>query len=406
LANCYNEQDYHDQNNHVLHYHPWCDFPRGYLSTQDNAELKLANLDPIAKTVDVLIRNPSVRVLGYEFNMGGLTIQSVQNLAPNLVGEISMNSSLGGTKVIGLSYIDSSLVKSAAFQPLCRITYLSLTGGSVCIASIDDIVNEDANNVITAVVDGCLAVPNTVSISPKVWLDGAYEGQAGLMRDDLRIASLIPASEPYTALGFTHAAGGGNEQVNPAVFATTGNDAIVDWVLIELRDVAQPYGILATRSALLQRDGDIVAVDGISPVQLQLAPGNYHVAILHRNHFGIMTASPVALGSASVIVDLRSSATGTWGTDARKDVGGTMAMWAGNTRIDRTMKYTGLNNDRDPILVVIGGVIPTGTVVGYYQEDTNLSGLVKYTGLANDRDLILQNIGGVIPTNSLTEQLP
>jgi hypothetical protein len=157
---------------------------------------------------------------------------------------------------------------------------------------------------------------------------------------------------------------------------------------------------------LLQRDGDIVAVDGISPVQLQLAPGNYHVAILHRNHFGIMTASPVALGSASVIVDLRSSATGTWGTDARKDVGGTMAMWAGNTRIDRTMKYTGLNNDRDPILVVIGGVIPTGTVVGYYQEDTNLSGLVKYTGLANDRDLILQNIGGVIPTNSLTEQLP
>jgi hypothetical protein len=297
-------------------------------------------------------------------------------------------------------------VKSAAFQPLCRITYLSLTGGSVCIASIDDIVNEDANNVITSIVDGCLAVPNTVSISPKVWLDGAYDDQSGLMRDDLRVASLIPTTEPYTAFGFTHAGGGGNEQVAPTVFNVTGNDAIVDWVLVELRDVVPPYGILATRSALLQRDGDIVAIDGTSPVQLQLAPGNYHVAIRHRNHFGIMTAASVGLGSASTDVDFRSPATSTWGTAACKDIGGVMAMWAGNTLADRSLKYTGINNDRDPILVVIGGVIPTGTVTGYYQEDSNLSGLVKYTGVANDRDLILQNIGGVIPTNSLSEQLP
>ncbi|MEZ4740124.1 MAG: lysyl oxidase family protein [Flavobacteriales bacterium] len=406
LANCYNQQDYHDQNNHVLHYHPWCDFPRGYLSTTDNVELSLANLDPVAKTVDVLIRNPARRVLGYEFNMGGLTIQSVQNLAPNLVGEISMNSTLGGTKVIGMSYIDSSLVKSAVFQPLCRITYLSLTGGSVCIASIDDIVNEEANNMMTSIVGGCLAVPNTVSISPKVWLDGAYDPVTGLMRDDLRAASLIPTTEPYSALGFTQAGGGGGEQVNASVFATTGNDAIVDWVLVELRDVAAPHGILATRSALLQRDGDIVAIDGTSPVQLQLAPGNYHVAIRHRNHFGVMTGTPVGLGSASTVVDLRSSGTSTWGTGARKDMSGAMVMWAGNSNADRSLKYTGGANDRDPILVVIGGVIPTGTVAGYYLEDTNLSGLVKYTGVANDRDLILQNIGGVIPTNSLSEQIP
>ena len=85
---------------------------------------------------------------------------------------------------------------------------------------------------------------------------------------------------------------------------------------------------------------------------------------------------------------------------------GAMVMWAGNSNADRSLKYTGGANDRDPILVVIGGVIPTGTVAGYYLEDTNLSGLVKYTGVANDRDLILQNIGGVIPTNSLSEQIP
>jgi hypothetical protein len=56
--------------------------------------------------------------------------------------------------------------------------------------------------------------------------------------------------------------------------------------------------------------------------------------------------------------------------------------------------------------VVIGGVVPTNVVTGYYLEDVNLSGEVKYTGSDNDRDLILQNIGGVIATNSQIQQLP
>lgn len=41
--------------------------------------------------------------------------------------------------------------------------------------------------------------------------------------------------------------------------------------------------------------------------------------------------------------------------------------------------YVGNGNDRDPILVVIGGSVPTAVVNGYYLEDTNLSGQVKYT---------------------------
>ena len=61
---------------------------------------------------------------------------------------------------------------------------------------------------------------------------------------------------------------------------------------------------------------------------------------------------------------------------------------------------------RDPILVAIGGTVPTNTITGYRLEDTNLDGIVKYTGASNDRDPILVNIGGVVPTNTRTEQLP
>lgn len=407
MVSCYTQQATHEATSHLAHYHPWCDFPRGFLSTPDTVDLSLANLDPVNQTVDVLIKNPSCRVMGYEFTLGGLTIQSVANLAPNLTGEISMNSSLGGNKVIGLSYLDSSLVKNAGFVPLCRISYLGLTGGSVCISAITDIVNKDANNVITRVTGGCLSAPNTVAVMPKVWLDGPYVATTGLMRDDLRAASRIPTTEPYTALGFANVAGGGGEQVLPAVLAVTGPDAIVDWIFLELRATTAPFTVLATRCALLQRDGDIVGVDGISPVLFQATPGSYRLAIRHRNHLGIMTNTNVALGSSAISVDLRATATVCWGTNARKDLGdNNWGMWAGNTHVDNSLMYAGENNDRDPILVIIGGVVPTNVVTGYYLEDVNLTGEVKYTGSENDRDIILANIGGVIPTNSLLQQLP
>ncbi|MBL0126609.1 MAG: hypothetical protein IPP83_03945 [Flavobacteriales bacterium] len=411
MGNCYNQQAVHDGTSHVLHYHPWCDFPRGWQSTSDHVDLSLGNLDPVNHTVDVLVRNPTCRVVGYEFEMSGITIQSAENLVPNLEGsptdEITVSTTLGGTKVIGLSYLDSTMVKNADFVPLLRVHYLTLTGADICITHITDIVNKDANNVSTSIVNGCLSVPNTVAVYPKVWLEGPYVASLPpLMRDDLRAALLLPSTEPYTALGFTHVNGGGGEQVSAGVFTITGANAIVDWVMVEARSTTPPYAVLATRSALLQRDGDIVGTDGVSPVLLQVAPGSYRLSVRHRNHFGAMTANAVSLGAAPMTVDFRAVETATYGTDARKNDLGAWMLWAGNARKDGIMKYIGQDNDRDPILNVVGGSIPTATITGYYMEDTNLSGVVKYTGSLNDRDVILLNIGGSIPTATRTEQLP
>ena len=70
------------------------------------------------------------------------------------------------------------------------------------------------------------------------------------------------------------------------------------------------------------------------------------------------------------------------------------------------MRYTGEDNDRDPILTIIGGVVPTASAVGYLPEDVNMDGIVLYTGANNDRDRLLQAIGGVVPTEIRSEQLP
>jgi hypothetical protein len=246
-----------------------------------------------------------------------------------------------------------------------------------------------------------VAPPSVVAV--RVLLDGPFNAATGLMVDSLRVKGLLPLTEPYTALGHVVS---GPQVMNATVLNTTGNNAIVDWVLVELREVAAPHAVVEARAGLLQRDGDVVGVDGLSTLGFCSPPDNYRIAVRHRNHLGCMTGSDVALSSTSIVVDLRISAVAIYGTNARKVVGNLRTLWSGNVLRDGTLRYTGQANDRDPILTIIGGAVPTATASGYYLADVNLDGTVRYVGAANDRDPILSNIGGSVPTNTLTEQLP
>ncbi|MBK7271449.1 MAG: hypothetical protein IPI07_18720 [Flavobacteriales bacterium] len=60
-------------------------------------------------------------------------------------------------------------------------------------------------------------------------------------------------------------------------------DAIVDWLVVELREPNAPSTVLASRSALVHRDGDVVdpMVSHLRPSMRP--PGNYRVALRHRN---------------------------------------------------------------------------------------------------------------------------
>jgi hypothetical protein len=245
------------------------------------------------------------------------------------------------------------------------------------------------------------------SVVMRAELQGAFNASNNLMRDDLRAAGLIPTSEPFTALGFTQAGGGGGETISPAILAVTGMNAVVDWVLIELRNKNTPSTIVATRSALIQRDGDVVGTNGSSRIQFNVPSDNYYVALRHRNHLGVMTSTSMPFNAAATNLDLSSPAAATYGTNARAALNASrQGLWSCNTQRDGQVKYSGSNNDRDPILVLIGGTTPNNQVTGYSMNDVNLDGRVKYTGTGNDRDLILLNVGSTTPNNVRTQQLP
>lgn len=262
------------------------------------------------------------------------------------------------------------------------------------------------NVIVSSYGEGLFILKPRLSLNVKAVLEGPFDADSGLMRDSLRVKGLLPIAEPYAALGYAHTGGGGGEATSSAVLAVSGANAIVDWLVVELRDAANPALRIASRSALLQRDGDVVGPDGISPVQFSVKPGHYHLAVHHRNHLGAMTASPVECSVALRAYDFTGGAIATFGTDGTKDIGGIRALWAGDASANGLLQYVGEGNDRDPILSAIGGSTPTNTVSGYQPTDINLDGAVRYIGQGNDRDPILVNIGGNLPTATRAAQLP
>ena len=231
----------------------------------------------------------------------------------------------------------------------------------------------------------------------KVFLGGCINWTSYLMNDNLRAAGVVPLTN-------------GTSSTSAAVLAVTGPNAVVDWVSVALRVTPDAGQMVATQWALIQRDGDIVAMDGSSPLTFNVPPGNYYVVLRHRNHLGVMTASPIALTATATTVDFRSASLSTYGTNARRTIGADQLLWAGMTwpqiSLTRRVSYTGSYNDRDQILTRIGGALPTATTTGYFKEDVNMDGVVKYVGANNDRDLVLITIGGSTPNAVRTEQVP
>lgn len=257
---------------------------------------------------------------------------------------------------------------------------------------------------------------NGIRVSPKVFLK-APMGNDGLMRDDLRTKGLIPTSEPYSSLpNFQHFGSGGGETIaDPNVLSVSGENAIVDWVLVEIRSDANLTTPIATRSALLQRDGDVVSVDGASPVQfLEVAPGQYHVSVRHRNHLGVMTADNISLSGSTQSVDFSNPNLPLYGTNAADLENGKRLLWLGKVSADKEINTHGAGNELDVIFFsVLLAPGNTNSNLNYIYKkyttaDVNMDGYVIYSGPKNDRSFIYSQLLEGCQNNScnLIEQLP
>jgi hypothetical protein len=272
---------------------------------------------------------------------------------------------------------------------------------------------------ITSNAGELYAMNRYVLLNSKTFLQGAYNSGTGLMNDQLRTTAayvagsaptgnLLPTADPYRSAtysaNFVHVNNANIEVAGANVFndQSIAADNIVDWVFVELRNTTTPgNAVIQTRAALLQRDGDIVEMDGITPVYFKNNAGdaNFSVTVRHRNHLS-MSTNPSAFTQA---LDIQANSTkldfatiaganlmGTSNTNYFNN--GTVNMlYGGNVNGNANVRYSGASNDRASMLLDLGGV-ETNIVTGYSRADVNMNRNARYSGANNDRSFLLSNV--------------
>ncbi|MFZ4544470.1 MAG: hypothetical protein ACOYOA_10500 [Saprospiraceae bacterium] len=173
-------------------------------------------------------------------------------------------------------------------------------------------------------VDGSLPGGNACSvvISPKVFLNNVNTSTL-LMDNYISHIAGFPLSDPYSAAPlnthYTHVNNSTVASMAPGVLTITGSNAIVDWVFLELRAGSSgSTTVVSTKAALLQRDGDIVSTDGVSAVTFNpVSPGNYFLAVRHRNNLGFRTLNTYALSGTNTSFNFTNSSIPLYGSTPR-----------------------------------------------------------------------------------------
>jgi len=247
---------------------------------------------------------------------------------------------------------------------------------------------------------GMAPCPPGVNVSLQLFLQGPYNESTELMEDQLRVNGLLPLAEPYTLLpGFDHTGGGGGETMDATVLSEDGENAIVDWVFLELRAANDSSSVVATRSALLQRDGDVVDTDGLSPIRFAEAePGLYFLSVRHRNHLGVMLPEPVLLEDAATYIDLTDTSQDLYGVNAAMELGGKLLLWAGDANSDGEVSFQGGGSDAQYILQEVLQDIENSSgnlnfmSIGYKTSDCSMDRATVYNGQQNELELLFLNI--------------
>jgi hypothetical protein len=281
------------------------------------------------------------------------------------------------------------------YMPEFNEAHVTLTNNNVEFA-LDEIIKK-ADVSLKVVLQGAALNPNV--------------GEESLMRDDLRALNLIPTTSPYPD-GIT---------CNANVFTAIGNDAIVDWVWVELRDQANNTSIIGSKSALLQRDGDVVDIDGINSLPFEVPGRPYFVVVNHRNHLGAMTLNPVSLSRTTTSIDLTTNTIAMYGSNSLTSTsltGTLLGLWAGDLNTDGRVRYAGSSNDINDLQSTVNNY-PTNTsgsnffpFNGYHNLDLDMNGQIRYAGSGNDTNklqaIILSFPGNTFGSNfyPISQQVP
>ncbi len=222
-----------------------------------------------------------------------------------------------------------------------------------------------------------------VRLDAHILIDGALADGAGL-RTDLLDGGFLPLRQPYANEPLLATAKGLPDATVLTPSFLDGRDDLVDWVVVELR---HPEGGAVRRTALLRADGQIVDFDSSTVAFRGIPPGEYTVAVYHRNHAAAVTAAPVSFAAGeAAVVDFTAPDVAEAGSQ-REVAPGVFAQRGGDVDADGAVTEADLDPafalalDRD----------------GYAQADLDLDGRVS---ALDAHRVLLPTLGRVRPGNA------
>ena len=197
----------------------------------------------------------------------------------------------------------------------------------------------------------------------------------------LNSGGLIPLNQPYNTAPWNY---NGTESVS-----SIPNANVVDWVVVELRDAASASQAtaatrIARQAAFLLNNGQIVGLDGASPLVFSVSVTNQLFAVVwSRNHLAVMSANALINISNTYTYDFTTGAGQVYGGAAgHKQIGsGIWGMISGDGDGNGTV------NTNDKTLWAINA-----GKTGYFLSDFNLD---RQTNNLDKDDKWYPNVGKI-----------
>ena len=206
----------------------------------------------------------------------------------------------------------------------------------------------------------------TFNISLKAVLEGPYNGTE--MDTWLNSGNHLPLQQPYSVAPWNYP---GAENV-----VAIPNADVVDWVLVQIRETpggastAYQETAIATQACFMLKNGQIVSLDGVSPLQVNYAVNHKLYAVLyHRNHLSVMSGNELNLNGNLYEYDFSTGVDQVYGgVTAHKQVApGIWGMASGDGNGDGQVN----NIDKNEVWVLQAGFS------GYLQGDFDMNGQVN-----------------------------
>ncbi|MEZ5197241.1 MAG: FISUMP domain-containing protein [Bacteroidales bacterium] len=200
--------------------------------------------------------------------------------------------------------------------------------------------------------------------------------------DNALTTDLLPMDQPYNHLPWDYP---GDES-----FQIPPNNAITDWVLIELRETEgdpSTAGIdsrISMIAGYVLNDGSVISQDGTSNLYFNLSINeNLYVVIHHRNHLSIMSANPLIKSNGVYTYDFTTSADQAYGENSQKELAsGVWGMYAADGNADGIVDEL----DKSEVWLLDAGKS------GYLPGDYNLDG---ETNNPDKNDIWEPNVGKI-----------